>query len=198
MRGCFDLSFFIVNFTENLRIKYMEEIWREARYINPDGSIDIFNGYEVSNLGRVKTLNYHRSNKEKIMKPCTYNKHGHQHIVLRKNSKMYCRFVHRLILSTFNTEGYFDNAVVDHIDSKPSNNRLDNLRWITYEENNSTEHAKQAKSKAKIGFNNPHAQSCEYDGIIFGSIREAYRYVKEHGYMKTYETFKSMIKKQSL
>lgn len=192
----------------------MEEVFKQAQYINPDGSIELFENYEVSNLGRVKS---YQSGKEKILKPGICGKLGRQMICLRKDNKNYFRTVHRLVLSTFNSDGYFEHAVVDHIDSNPSNNRLDNLRWITYEENNSTEHAKQAKSKAikgmthseehkrKIseakkgkmsGFENPRAQSCVYDNKTFGCIREAYEYAKEHGYTKTYEMFWQMIKKR--
>lgn len=129
----------------------MEEIWKEAQYINPDGSVMIFEGYEVSNLGRVKSLNYHRSGKEKIRKTGTCCKLGHQFVTLRKNNKPYERNIHRLVLSTFNPEGWFEKAVVDHIDSNPKNNRLDNLRWVTQKENSNTEHARRANSEAKKG-----------------------------------------------
>lgn len=174
----------------------MEEIFETAQFINLDGSIEIYEGYEVSNLGRVKSLNYKRTGKEKILRPGTINKSGHRSVLLCKNSKIYGRSVHRLVLSSFNPSGWFPNAVVDHIDSKPENNRLDNLRWVTQRENSSTEHTRQAKSEAKKGSNNPKAQSCVYDGRTFNCIKEAYWYAKANGYNKSYETFKIMIKKE--
>lgn len=195
-------------------MKFMEEIWRTAQYINPDGSIEIFENYEVSNLGSVKS---YKRGKEKILKSGTISKFGHQIVMLCKNNKSYGRNIHRLVLSTFNPEDWFENAVVDHIDSNPKNNRIDNLRWTTYKENNSTDHARRAHSEAQkgrkfseeskekmseakkgkyIGSKHPRAQSCEYDGKTFGCIKEAYWYAQAHGYTKTYIIFWNMIKKE--
>lgn len=44
-------------------------------------------------------------------------------------------YVHRLVAETFipNPE---NKPCVDHIDRNPANNHVDNLRWVTYSENN--------------------------------------------------------------
>ena len=129
----------------------VEEIWAPCKFIANDGTIETYPGYEVSNLGRVKSLNYNHTSKSRMMKPGTVVKSNgtYYNVQLWKDKKSYWRRVHRLILSSFDSKGYFKDAVVDHIDSTPSNNKLSNLRWITQQENVSTLHYKEAMSKAK-------------------------------------------------
>lgn len=103
-------------------------------------AIEGFEGlYEISNIGRVKALDryvlnnggmQHRS--EKMLKPQAYN--GYFLVVLCKEGKTYPRAVHRLVATAFipNPE---NKSVVDHIDTNPSNNCVDNLRWVTTQEN---------------------------------------------------------------
>lgn len=55
------------------------EIWKD---------IEGYEGiYMVSNKGRVKSLNYHMTGKERILKPGQINKYGYQIINLSKNGK---------------------------------------------------------------------------------------------------------------
>lgn len=119
----------------------MEEIWKE--YCRTK-----FYVYEFSNYGRMR-------------------KNGK--IVHFKENQSYYRvslgYIHRIIAELFipNPEG---KPCIDHIDTNTHNNRIDNLRWVTYKENNhnpitknkQTEARKRpetiAKYKAnKIGFN---------------------------------------------
>lgn len=125
------------------------EIWVSCKFISNDGTVEEYPNYEVSNLGRVKSLNYHRTGKPKVLKPCRIVKlHGtYFQVQLCKDKKPYWKLVHRLVLSSFNSKGYFKDAVIDHIDSNPSNNRLSNLHWTTQQENTSTSHCKEALSK---------------------------------------------------
>lgn len=131
------------------KIDQIEEIWVQCQHINPDGTIETYPEYEVSNLGRVRSLNYNKTGKIRVMKPIALvRSHGTYFCAhLCKDKKRYKRSVHRLILSSFDPKGYFKDAVIDHIDSNPSNNRLSNLRWTTQQDNTSTSHCKEALSK---------------------------------------------------
>ena len=85
--------------------------------------------YEVSNLGRVKSLHY---DKERIIKLTIKRKYVI--VVLVKNGKQKNLQVHRLVLIAFIGEPKVGQEC-DHIDRNSINNRLDNLRWATRAEN---------------------------------------------------------------
>lgn len=109
----------------------MEEIWKD---------IPGYEGcYQASNLGRIKSLErkveYNNQEdrilKEKIMKlnPTT---RGYIRIGLCKKGRSRSHFVHRLIVSTFIGES---NLQVNHIDGVKTNNNIDNLEYVTHQEN---------------------------------------------------------------
>ena len=95
--------------------------------------------YQVSNLGRVKSLSRKRIDRnqilpERILKPIFNRKRGYYQIYLRKNNISYTFKPHRLVAEAFipNPE---NKPYVDHIDTDKSNNKVDNLRWVTPSEN---------------------------------------------------------------
>ena len=102
-----------------------QEIWKD---------IAGFDGlYKVSNLGRVKSLNYKRSGKEGILSPKNVGK-GYSKVSLWKNGKENQLLVHRLAAQAFLLNP--DNKPeVDHIDKNKCNNNISNLRWVTSKEN---------------------------------------------------------------
>ena len=106
------------------------------KYMKEENWIDIegYEGvYQVSNLGRVKSLNYHRSGKEKIMTP-NLTKKGYLRIRLMSNGKTERYLVHRLVAQAF-IPNHQNKPQVNHIDGNPSNNCVDNLEWCTNKEN---------------------------------------------------------------
>ncbi len=103
-----------------------EEIWKDV--IGCEGL------YQVSNHGRVKSLNYHRMGIAKILKPKKHGKYNHLHVDLRNNGQRKDCFVHRLVLTSF-VGCCPEGKECLHLDGNASNNRLENLRWGTHAEN---------------------------------------------------------------
>lgn len=99
-------------------MKTIKEIWKPVAG---------FENYEVSNLGRIKSLNYNRTGKEKIMKPMK-ERNGYLRVELCRNGKIKNFLVHRLIATAFikNPEGF---EQVNHKDENKINNCVDNLEF---------------------------------------------------------------------
>lgn len=98
------------------------EIWQDIKNF-PD--------YQISNQGRVKS--FKQDKKGKILKPKISQ--GYYSVDLRRNGATYNNLVHRIVLSTFAPVEGWETLTVNHIDGNPSNNKLENLEWMTQSEN---------------------------------------------------------------
>ena len=87
--------------------------------------------YEVSNLGRVKSYSYKGT---KILKPAI-TKNGYLNVVFCINQRKEHKLVHRLVAETFipNINNY---STVNHKDENKLNNCVENLEWLSVEDNN--------------------------------------------------------------
>lgn len=103
--------------------------------------------YQVSNLGRIKSLEStvfsgnrfnkkktKRNKKEKILK-LRFDKDGYYRIGLCKNNKKIYYFVHRLVAQTFISNPN-NLPVVNHKNENKKDNRVENLEWCTIKYNN--------------------------------------------------------------
>lgn len=106
-----------------MNLIYMNEIWKD---------IEGYEGlYQVSNLGNIKSF---CNNKTIILKQTNICKYGHKKVTLCKNGVKKVMTVHRLVAKAF-IPNPDNKPEIDHIDTNPSNNRVDNLRWVTSKEN---------------------------------------------------------------
>ena len=118
----------------------MREIWKDIK--------DYEGLYQVSNLGRIKSLNYNHTGKEKVMKPYKTKK-GYFYIHLCKNVEKKLFLVHRLVAETFlpnpdnlpqvnhkieGKEGKSINMVIFNEDGSV-NEEKSTIEWCTQEYN---------------------------------------------------------------
>ena len=83
--------------------------------------------YQVSSLGRVRSF---INRTEPLVLSPSVDARGYTSVGIRNRTQ----WVHRLVAKAFisNPDA---KPEVNHIDSTPSNNRLDNLEWVTHREN---------------------------------------------------------------
>jgi len=102
------------------RIKYLtESVWLPIRdfplyFINKDGIV---------------------RNKHSRILSSEINSSGYARVSLYKHGKKEKRFIHRLVLETFNPNPESSTLDAHHIDSNIKNNSLSNLQWCTHSEN---------------------------------------------------------------
>lgn len=103
------------------------EIWKDITIYN-----GIFKGkYQVSNLGRIKSL-VNKKNPKILVK--TINRKGYEKIVLSsKDKKLYTMEVHRIVAFEF-VGGYEEGYECHHINRIRNDNRAENLMWLSKEE----------------------------------------------------------------
>ena len=101
-----------------------KEVWKEIQ--GYEGK------YQVSNLGNMKSLNFHGTGKEHLLNQNLCK--GYLHVGLSKNGKSKTILVHRLVATAF-----IDNPnnlpVINHKDECKTNNCVDNLEWCDYRYN---------------------------------------------------------------
>jgi len=98
--------------------------------------------YEVSNMGRIKSLNYNHTKKERLIKARLTN--HYLQVTLQSSGIKRQPCLQRVVYEAFNGKlpewkanaNGEERMEINHIDENPLNNRLDNLELVTMKYNN--------------------------------------------------------------
>ena len=142
-----------------------KEVWRDI--VGYEGL------YQVSNLGRVKSLPKYHYKYEKILSLTVNKRDGRISVMLSKSPTERKRFsVHRLVAIAFldNPHNYPE---INHRDENPQNNRVNNLEWCTRKYNMS-----YGSTPKRLNLKNMKPVEYYEDGHVvrFNSIRGAKKY----------------------
>ena len=89
-------------------------------------ALDTDSEYEISDTGLVRKVH--------TMKAYV-DRDGYSRIAVTKDGKRVNIGIHRLVLHTYDPRPNENELEVHHIDGNPANNNLNNLQWVTHEEN---------------------------------------------------------------
>ena len=118
----------------------MEEIWK---------NVNGYPNYMVSNMGRVKSLNYMRTGREGILKP-SKKRDGYLQVCLFKNGKRKYIMVHRLVAEAF-IPNLNNLPFINHKSEIKTQNNVDNLEWGTALYNNDYGSRKERAAEKRKG-----------------------------------------------
>ena len=115
------------------------EIWKAIEGTNGQ--------YEVSNTGKVRSMNYNKTGEIRELKQKT-DRYGYQTVILHIDGKQKYPTVHRLV-----AKAYIPNPSnlqqVNHISGIKSDNNVENLEWCTVSHNvkHAFDHGLKEKSR---------------------------------------------------
>lgn len=152
----------------------MEEIWKPIK--GYEGC------YEISSLCRIRSIPRKIKSKsigfamtkERILKPWLCKSTKYYMVTLYKYHKSKKKSVHRLFAEAFipNPE---NKPFIDHINGVRSDNRIENLRWVTHKENMNTPTAKENRIRSQ----SHSAKRVAQISILTGEVIQEYRSVGE-------------------
>lgn len=156
---------------QSLPLTKMREVWKDI--------VGFEGRYQVSNLGRVKSLSFmqryllrngkeaFRRTRERIRKLKSINS-GYTTVALWLDDVETTALVHRLVAEAF-VEG--SGETVNHKDGNKQNNEASNLEWASYTDNHL--HA------VRTGLNKQAIKVvCPKTGMVYDSIAQASRHAK--------------------
>ena len=127
----------------------------------------------ISNYGNIKSLNYHRTGKEQLLKQ-NINGRGYKYVNISNKNRYVNLLIHREVAKAFlmNNSNYTD---INHKDGNKLNNNVDNLEWCTRSENILHAYKNNLKNKP-VG--NTYRKRCQL----------AIEYIKKNYYEIVYKT----------
>lgn len=125
--------------------------------------------YEVSDIGNIRNAKTGR------VRNLTPNEGGYLTVGLHRDGGQKTFLVHRLVAEAF-IPNPSKKTQVNHINGSPSDNRIENLEWVTSKEN--CLHAHRVLMREASGWCKPRVEVlCVETGVVYRSCRAAARCV---------------------
>jgi len=133
--------------------------------------------YQISNLGRIKSLR-----KSRFLSHTLNKKNGYYYVGLSKDLKTITFLLHRLIAIHF-TPNPYNKLEVNQIKGVKTDNRIENLEWVTHKENSHHAWRLGLKVAAMTGITGAANKRsipivCINTGETFASIADAAKILK--------------------
>ena len=140
-----------------------------------------YDDYQVSNLGRVKSLLH---GKERILKPCMTRK-GYLLVNLYKDGEGKSYFVHRLVAEAFIPNP--DNLPqINHKDECKINNCIENLEWCSASYNMNYNDGQKRRGVKKInGKRSKKVYQYSLDGVLVAEYPSTNEVHRQLGYSQS-------------
>lgn len=169
-----------------------DEIWKPVKG---------FEGYyEINRLGCIRSVGRYVNggNNKRYLKPRnkkpTLNSYGYYRVLLHKGNKAKTVYIHRALMEAF-VPNPSNKPCVDHINTIRTDNRLENLRWVTYSENTNNpltiEHIKvscSTEESVKKGLKKRIEKGCR------NIPKQVFQYTLDWQFVKKYTSIKQAAK----
>lgn len=144
-----------------------------------------FDGYEASSIGEVRSIDrvinggrWGIENRKGRVIKSSLDTYGYPQVSLSVGKRLISKKVHRLVMLAFVGDS---ELMVNHKDSNRANNRLDNLEYVTAEEN--VRHSIDKGLSKRIGEGNPNSKFKEADVLRMKELKKSGSTYREIGTM---------------
>jgi hypothetical protein len=131
--------------------------------------------YQASNMGRIASIRYGFRLMSLVRNPT-----GYLQVAFRINNSIKQGMVHVFIAKTF-LEKCSECTQVDHINNIKSDNRLENLQWISRSDNMKNNYSRGVTSVDKLKSKGKKVELFDKDGNsigVFNKLRDAAAFIK--------------------
>lgn len=155
-----------------------------------------FEDYQITDDGRV----WSKKSKKWMKQHIRDSKKGYLCVGLCINGKRIFLQIHKIVAKTFIPNPQ-NKPCIDHINTIRTDNRVENLRWVTYEENSNNpitlQRCSDIRKGKKLSETTKKKLSEAHIGQISARRKKVYQYTKDKQLINEYESVTDAAKKNN-